>query len=253
MRHFTRVEFDLLSRFLLDRFAFDDTPTRHDTSPPPPQPAWPDIQRPLVSRALKSARRMRRFSQQSSVLESALETIGLAVIRLDSRGQILDTTTQATKLLSHYCPPGERNQSLKSRNEWLRSHCSENAKHDAAPHLSKLATLEGERGDLTITLLKGENDWWVLLQERQNEDLQKRLREAGLTAREAEVLLWVMKGKTNAEVAVILGTQPATIKKQLKGIFIKFGINSRVAAVARTRALLKIRHRSPAPHSATKK
>jgi DNA-binding CsgD family transcriptional regulator len=101
-----------------------------------------------------------------------------------------------------------------------------------------VVVLESTRGELTVSFLRGAEDCWLLLQERRNEDLQKRLREVGLTGREAEVLVWVMKGKTNSEMAAILGAQSATIKKHLKRIYQKFGINSRMAAMARARALI---------------
>lgn len=52
----------------------------------------------------------------------------------------------------------------------------------------------------------------------------------GLTPREAEVLLWVAQGKSNAEISVILGAAEATIKKHLQSIFEKLGVDNRNAA-----------------------
>lgn len=52
----------------------------------------------------------------------------------------------------------------------------------------------------------------------------------GLTPKEAEVLLWVAQGKTNAETALILGITEATIKKHLEHIFEKLGVEKRGAA-----------------------
>lgn len=193
-----------------------------------------DALRPHLLRALGSARGVLQLFQESTMLESALEGIGLAAIRLDANGQILDTGTRATKLLSHYCPLGERPALPVG---WFASHRSgRSSAHDACS-LLRLVVLESTRGELTVSLLRGAEDCWLLLQEYRNEALQKRLRETGLTARETEVLLWVVKGKTNNEVAIILGTQPATIKKHLKGIYVKFGIGSRMAAISYARAL----------------
>ncbi|BFU89451.1 MAG: hypothetical protein NTAFB01_06380 [Nitrospira sp.] len=197
------------------------------------------VLRPHLLRALKNASRVLRLFQESTVLDTALETIGLVAIRLDANGQILDPDTRATKLLSHYCPLGE-GPALPV--EWFAAHRSGRSSANDACSLLRVVVLESARGELTVSLLRGTEDCWLLLQERGNEDLQKRLREAGLTAREAEVLLWVVKGKTNNEVAVILGTQPATIKKHLKGIYVKFGIESRMAALSRARALVGERY-----------
>ena len=56
------------------------------------------------------------------------------------------------------------------------------------------------------------------------------LQKLGLTPREAEVLLWVAQGKSNAEIATILGMSEGTVKKHLEHIFEKLGIESRNAA-----------------------
>lgn len=199
----------------------------------------PGVLRPHLLRALKHASRVLRLFQESTVLDTALETIGLAAIRLDANGQILDPDTRATKLLSHYCPLGE-GPALPVG--WFAVHRSGRSSDNDASSLLRVVVLESARGELTVSLIRGTEDCWLLLHERRNEDLRKRLREAGLTAREAEVLLWVVKGKTNNEVAVILGTQPATIKKHLKAIYVKFGIESRMAALSRARALIEERY-----------
>lgn len=52
----------------------------------------------------------------------------------------------------------------------------------------------------------------------------------GVSPREAEVLLWVAQGKSNAEICSILGTAESTIKRHLSNVFDKLGIDSRHAA-----------------------
>lgn len=53
----------------------------------------------------------------------------------------------------------------------------------------------------------------------------------GLTPREAELLSWVVQGKTNPEIGIILGIQLTTVKKHLESIFAKLGVENRTAAV----------------------
>ena len=48
-----------------------------------------------------------------------------------------------------------------------------------------------------------------------------------LTAREAEVLYWVAKGKINRDIADIVGASPATVKKHIERIFAKLGVRRR--------------------------
>ncbi len=52
----------------------------------------------------------------------------------------------------------------------------------------------------------------------------------GVTPRESEVLLWVAQGKSNADIAGILGMAEKTVKKHLGNVFEKLGIEGRNAA-----------------------
>jgi DNA-binding CsgD family transcriptional regulator len=53
-----------------------------------------------------------------------------------------------------------------------------------------------------------------------------------LTQRQREVLSWVARGKTNAEIAQILSLKPGTIGKYLERIFPKLGVENRTAAAS---------------------
>jgi DNA-binding response OmpR family regulator len=59
-----------------------------------------------------------------------------------------------------------------------------------------------------------------------------RLDEAALTPRETEVLTWLAKGKTNRDIADILGMSHRTVNKHLEHIFEKLGVETRAAAAA---------------------
>ena len=61
-----------------------------------------------------------------------------------------------------------------------------------------------------------------------------------LTLREAEVLYWVVKGKTNRDIGDILGSSPATVKKHLEHVFAKLGVETRTAAA--NLAMSRVRH-----------
>lgn len=58
------------------------------------------------------------------------------------------------------------------------------------------------------------------------------LQALGLTPREATVLLWVAQGKSNPEIATILGSGEGTIRKHLEHVFSKLQVESRAAATA---------------------
>ncbi|CAG9164412.1 response regulator transcription factor [Cupriavidus pampae] len=73
----------------------------------------------------------------------------------------------------------------------------------------------------------------VMVVELARADLPTRVTEASsLTPREAEVMLWVARGKTNRDVAEILGMSPRTVNKHLEHVYEKLGVETRTAAVA---------------------
>ncbi len=67
------------------------------------------------------------------------------------------------------------------------------------------------------------------------------LEAIGLTPREAEVLLWLAQGKSNPDIAIILGAAEGTVKKHLEHIFDKLGVESRNAATVRAIEVLSVR------------
>ena len=57
-------------------------------------------------------------------------------------------------------------------------------------------------------------------------------RKLMLTQREAEVVLWIARGKANRDIAEILSLSPRTVNKHLEQIFSKLGVENRTAAAA---------------------
>lgn len=58
-----------------------------------------------------------------------------------------------------------------------------------------------------------------------------------LTRRENEVLYWVAMGKTNDEIATIVGARPLTVKKHLEHVYEKLDVPNRTAAAAAARGV----------------
>ena len=85
-----------------------------------------------------------------------------------------------------------------------------------------ISPCDNERGYLL--LLQHEGDNWT------PENLKERLK---LTFREAEILMWISRGKTNKEIGLILSTSPRTVNKHLEHIFEKLGVSTRAAAIAK--------------------
>ncbi len=76
-----------------------------------------------------------------------------------------------------------------------------------------------------------EGEWLLVLREENHAAaIQALVAAFRLTAREAEVLYWVSKGKTNKDIGDILGTSPRTVNKHLEHVFEKLGVETRTAA-----------------------
>ena len=71
----------------------------------------------------------------------------------------------------------------------------------------------------------------VTLSQHSQEEARLRAR-LPVTPRESEVLMWLARGKSNRDIAEILGLSPRTVNKHLEQIYAKFGVESRSAAVA---------------------
>ncbi|MFZ2298857.1 MAG: helix-turn-helix transcriptional regulator, partial [Aquabacterium sp.] len=77
----------------------------------------------------------------------------------------------------------------------------------------------------------GDDEWLLVMQESSDQAAMEALSQTfKLTTREGEVLYWVVKGKTNRDIGDILGSSPATVKKQLESVFVKMGVETRTAA-----------------------
>lgn len=60
---------------------------------------------------------------------------------------------------------------------------------------------------------------------------------AGLTPREGDVMHWLSRGKTDAEIAALLEISPRTVHKHLEHVYVKLGVETRTAAVVRALAM----------------
>lgn len=71
------------------------------------------------------------------------------------------------------------------------------------------------------------------LEEIPDQPSAEKLLSLGLTPREAEILFWIAQGKTSPEIATILQTATATVKRHVHHILGKLGVETRLAAALR--------------------
>lgn len=79
------------------------------------------------------------------------------------------------------------------------------------------------------------SDRWLLVLSRENtpRPLGAASGISGLSHRQQEVAHWIREGKTNPEIATIMGISPRTVQKHVEHIFEKLGVENRVAIAMR--------------------
>ena len=175
-------------------------------------------------------------ARQANQARNALDAFGHASITIAlSDGRLPWQTPLARQLLHRYfdAPEGVAPQELLA---WARQAVAD-VSAPAQPGLANNAPpswfVNKASGRLTFALHQptGDDEWLLVMSESSDQAAMAALsREFGLTGREGEVLYWVVRGKTNRDIGDILGSSPATVKKQLEHVFQKLGVETRTAA-----------------------
>nr|MBP7566287.1 response regulator [Burkholderiaceae bacterium] len=195
---------------------------------------------------LGAARAARAQARQAGQARNALDAFGYASITVRvSDGRLMWQTPLARDLLmKHYGTAAP--MTPQPVVDWLRRHLAAAQAHIEPPRL----TVEQGACRLTFRLHRqtgdegGTGDWLIVMREEDDASVIDAMGTAfGLTAREAEVLYWVVKGKINRDIGDILGASPATVKKHLERVFAKLGVETRTAAAAM--AMSRIRPLQP--------
>jgi CheY-like chemotaxis protein/DNA-binding CsgD family transcriptional regulator len=180
-----------------------------------------------------------REKQQATQARNALDAFGHATmaIRLDDAGAAVRSVWQtplARQLMSDYfgAAPAQVPEPVLA---WLRSESSAAAEGREPRTLPVGRICDGESRQLVFALQQRTDDDDLLIVMREVSDaavVEAMVQAFKLTLREAEVLYWVAKGKTNRDIGDILGSSPATVKKHLERVYVKLGVETRTAAAA---------------------
>jgi DNA-binding response OmpR family regulator/DNA-binding CsgD family transcriptional regulator len=172
---------------------------------------------------------------------AALDATGRYLIATDVAGRLIWSTLQAEKLLGtafaahdiqHEGLPAEMSKKLAAL---IAAGSSRSAAQTASKQTKALLQFfyvsSNERGEYLFRLTEDDGD-------EKNEFLRQHL---ALTLREADVLTWIAHGKSNRDIAVILGISPRTVNKHAEQIFKKLGVENRASAAAQATKILALR------------
>jgi DNA-binding CsgD family transcriptional regulator len=167
-----------------------------------------DLLQPHLARIWLTARTDRLLSSALAELDRVDEHDPRGVILLGLGGEVEFASPPSERLLREFFPAKRGRQLPLALSEWLES-------GDTKPLIRR-------RGEWQLTVEQADG---ALLLEERHERIE-------LTAREREVLAWVARGKTNAEIAQLLWLAPKTVGKHLENVYAKLGVSTRTAAVA---------------------
>jgi DNA-binding NarL/FixJ family response regulator len=163
---------------------------------------------------------------------AALDVSGRYLLAVNSTGKIMWATPQAQKLLSETLSPDSDDDVVLPDPipQWL----DQARKGKPGSKAAIMAALPGdEQLRLQYMGKLGANEFLLrLARDSGTETPAEFSSELGLTTREGEVLSWLSKGKTNRDIAQILGLSPRTVDKHLEQIYSKLGVENRTAAAA---------------------
>jgi DNA-binding response OmpR family regulator len=162
----------------------------------------------------------------------ALDAAGRFLLAADREGRVLWATPQATRLIEQ--ASGASSVLLpRAVTQWLRG-CADNPLTARQASLTAAFRADGgHRLQVSYIGQVGPNEQLVRLVAEQSNSDEILLRERlSLTSREAEVLLWLSRGKSNRDIAEILGLSPRTVNKHLEQMFEKLGVENRASATA---------------------
>lgn len=174
----------------------------------------------VMARIASHLRHSQRVAQSHEVMDAA----GQAIAAVDAGGELLWLTPLAQAWLRARLEPDGRLPLAVRR--WLAD----------APSHDEARPLDFPIGDPPLVfsrLRPGKQGEELLLIQRKTASTPQPaalMQAFKLTPREADVLYWAMLGKTNRDIAEILGMSPRTVNKHLEHVFEKLGVETRTAA-----------------------
>lgn len=161
---------------------------------------------------------------------AALDVSGRFLLAVNKRGDVLWATPQAQKLLSNHLIAGTGDTLLlpPAMLHWL-----DQMQKPAVKPAPSAPFANNELLRLNYMGKAGPDEFLLRLAKDSTAAVPAEFsKELGLTIREGEVLSWLSKGKSNRDIAQILGLSPRTVDKHLEQIYAKLGVENRTAAAA---------------------
>ena len=165
---------------------------------------------------------------------TALDAFGKFLLAASHTGHVLWYTPQAAKLLGDAFTNFDREDYVLPQDVQAWLHQCAAAQRGAEPVSFNLKARNSSLGMRLLYIAQIGPDEYLLrlLQGEIDDDRTLLKQKLTVTEREAEVLLWIARGKSNRDIAEILDLSPRTVNKHLEQIYAKLGVENRTSAAA---------------------
>ncbi len=193
------------------------------------------ISKPIVPGGLLARIRVHLANaRMTHSARTALDTFGRFLLAASHTGRVLWYTPQAAKLLGVAFADFDREDYVLPPDVqvWLNQ-CA-----TTPPGSEPLSiALKARKTSVAMRFIYigqiGPDEYLLRLLEGEIDDDRTLLKQKlTVTEREAEVLLWIARGKSNRDIAEILDLSPRTVNKHLEQIYAKLGVENRTSAAA---------------------
>ena len=173
-------------------------------------------------------------------LNSALETEECGIIAVNSKGKAVFVSEFAKQLLEKYFASEKRETGSlpETLHNWLKEVNSMFKTSEFALPPDPLK-IENKKGELTVRFMCNNKtrEKNLLLEEKRFVN-PKTFEQLNLTRREAEIMFWITKGKSDDLIANLCGISTRTVHKHVENIYTKLGVENRTSAILRALEIL---------------
>ena len=175
-------------------------------------------------------------SQIQELVEEFREVLDhSSFVSMTKSGTVQFMSPEAETLLSKYFPSQVDSISLPPNlKKWFDYQVSELILDGVVDYPMAVLNIEQDTQQLTIHFIADQGrDYYVLLLEEKKSAIFSvaDLELLGLSKRRAEVLFWIARDKSNAEIATILACSKGTVRKHVEFIYKQLNVHTRAGAV----------------------
>lgn len=171
-------------------------------------------------------------------VQCSMDQRGYGTVVLDRKGKVLYCSPRAKESIERFFGRIKDQYLPEEILSWARRVVDFGTIQSSASCLP----LKKDRGEVQLTIRIFQNheaNEYTLTTDEQSTLLPSLIfRQHGLSQRETEVLSWIMQGKTNPEIAIILCISTKTVAHHVERILAKIGVEGRGGAAAWAQEML---------------